>query len=273
MTALLYRPGPPLDAFVALLWHYEDGPPVAHEKERLLPDGSMELVISLRTERVRIYDRDDAERYRTFGPSVVCGAHSSYFVIDTEGQEAVLGAHFKPGGAVPFIGLPADELRDAHVSLDDLWGSRAVELRDRLLEAPSPRARLRILEAALLERAAGRLARHPAVAYALGELAGSPHTARIAEVASAAGLSPRGFIGAFSREVGLTPKLFCRVLRFQEVIRRAHAGPVAWVDVAAACGYFDQAHFIRDFKAFAGVSPSAYLAHRTDHVNHVPLVV
>ena len=76
----------------------------------------------------------------------------------------------------------------------------------------------------------------------------------------------------FTEEVGLTPKLFCRVRRFQEVLRLV-AGParVEWANVALACGYYDQAHFIHDFRAFCGLSPTAYLARRTEHLNHVPL--
>jgi AraC-like DNA-binding protein len=73
--------------------------------------------------------------------------------------------------------------------------------------------------------------------------------------------------------VGLTPKLFCRVRRFQRVLRRIGTGrPVEWAAVAVDCGYFDQAHFIRDFHAFSGINPSAYLAGRTEHLNHVPLL-
>ncbi|MEN3338317.1 MAG: hypothetical protein V7647_1993 [Acidobacteriota bacterium] len=89
---------------------------------------------------------------------------------------------------------------------------------------------------------------------------------------SAVGLSERRFIDRFRTEVGLTPKLFCRVRRFQEVVRRVHrARAVNWSSVALSCGYFDQAHFINDFQAFSGLSPTTYLARKGDHQNHVPL--
>ena len=86
------------------------------------------------------------------------------------------------------------------------------------------------------------------------------------------GLSPRRFIQVFREEVGLTPKLFCRIRRFQEVLGLIGRGQhVEWAEVALACGYFDQAHFIHDFRAFSGLNPKAYLAHRGEHLNHVPL--
>jgi AraC-like DNA-binding protein len=73
--------------------------------------------------------------------------------------------------------------------------------------------------------------------------------------------------------VGLAPKVFCRVRRFQRVLRMLHkTTQVDWADVALECGYYDQAHFIHDFQSFCGLTPSAYLAAATPHLNHVPLV-
>lgn len=267
-----YTPAAPLSDFVGLLWSYE-GYLQPHKKERLLPDGSMELVINLNEDVERIYDPHDPEKFHTVRGPLVVGAHSEFFVIDTAGQYSVVGAHFKPGGAFPFIGLPASELHNALVSLEDLWGGQAGMLRDRLLEAPSGAARLRVLEGALLAWAADRMQRHPAVAFALREFRGLPHTRTIAEVTGQIGLSAKRFIEVFSAEVGLTPKLYCRVRRFQRVLRAIDIGqPVEWAAVATDCGYFDQAHFIHDFRAFSGLNPTAYLAQRTEHLNHVPLI-
>jgi AraC-like DNA-binding protein len=92
-------------------------------------------------------------------------------------------------------------------------------------------------------------------------------------VTAQVGLSARRFIDVFGGEVGLTPKLFCRVRRFQKVLRGvAHGRRADWAAVAADCGYFDQAHFIHDFRAFSGLSPTAYLTQRTEHLNHVPII-
>jgi AraC-like DNA-binding protein len=86
------------------------------------------------------------------------------------------------------------------------------------------------------------------------------------------GLSPRRFIELFRRQVGLPPKVFCRVRRFQNVLQMVHQRTeIDWVRVALECGYYDQAHFIHDFQSFSGLTPSAYLAAATPHLNHVPL--
>ena len=86
------------------------------------------------------------------------------------------------------------------------------------------------------------------------------------------GLSPRRFIEVFKDEVGLRPKVFCRVRRFQRVLASIHRQEsVEWADVAVACGYYDQAHFIHDFRAFSGINPTAYLERRGRHRNHVAM--
>lgn len=100
-----------------------------------------------------------------------------------------------------------------------------------------------------------------------------PHDHTISEVTARTGLSPRRFIQLFEQAVGLTPKLFCRVQHFQEALRLCGGEKrVGFGELALACGYFDQAHFIRDFRAFSGLSPTTYLKHRSEHLNHVPLL-
>jgi AraC-like DNA-binding protein len=94
----------------------------------------------------------------------------------------------------------------------------------------------------------------------------------VSDVADEVGLSARRFIELFKDEVGLAPKLFCRVRRFQRAVRLVHGRTdVDWADVALDCGYFDQAHLIHEFREFSGLSPTAYLRVRSSHLNHVPL--
>jgi AraC-like DNA-binding protein len=264
-----YVPGPPLAEFVELFWLY-DGFAHEHRRERLLPTGSFELVVSLRDEDVEVFDDEHAPARKLRG-IMLSGAFSKYFVIDTLPTDSVLGIHFKPGGAFPFIGIPAGELHDTHVSLEDLWGSAARVLREQLLAAPTPEGKFAVLERALIARAR-TFDRHPAIAYALRELTHAPHTRTIGSLTNDTGLRSTRFIELFARETGYTPKRFARVQRFQRVLQRIDAcREVDWTDVALGCGYFDQSHFINDFRAFSGINPSTYVANRTPHRNHVPI--
>jgi AraC-like DNA-binding protein len=249
-------PRPPLSALVEFFWAYEaygEG----HARERVLPGPVSELVVVLGGGRPG---------------AVFCGAQSQSFVIDTSERPALLGVHFKPGGAFPFLRrMPADELHNVRVSLDALWGAHARELHERLEQAPTPGARFRILEAALLARLTGPAARHPAVAHALAAIDRAP-TRPIGDITRCIGLSARRFIEVFAAQVGLTPKLYGRVRRFQAVLALVDgAEGIDWTEVALTCGYYDQAHLIHDFRAFSGLSPTAYTRARVRHRGHVPL--
>lgn len=257
MTSVQIRvPAPPLARFVDVIWQCARGPE-PWPQERLLPDGAMELVVDLAAPA---------------STDVVSGPRSQFFVLDTTVCQDLVGIHFKPGGAFPFLRLPLVELRNVEAPLEVLWGGVARELRERLGEARTQEERFAVVERVLVAQGRNRMAHHAAVDFALAEFLRVPHTRTVADVSRAVGLSQRRFIELFTAEVGLTPKVFCRVRRFQSAIRRAHgARAVNWSTLALDCGYFDQAHFIHDFQAFSGLTPAAWASRRTDHVNHVPM--
>lgn len=265
-----YTPTPPLSDFIDEFWYYE-GDETPHSKERILPDGKMQLLINLREDRLRVYDGERPHLFESLRGIALCGVYAEHFVIDTACQARIMGVNFKPGGAFPFFNLPAGELLNVHVSLDTLWRKTADELRERLVGAPALDDRFRLLEAYLLRQAPRLLTPHPAVAFALREFQQSPRRT-VAAVTEQTGLSARRFIQLFSAEVGLTPKVFCRVLRFREALQRLYQGEqIELADLAFACGYYDQAHFSNDFKMFSGFSPTAYLKHRGPYLNHAIL--
>jgi AraC-like DNA-binding protein len=279
MLHLYYTPVSPLLDFVDDFWLY-DGYTQQHFKERILPSGTIELVINLRDDELRIYDAAQPERYNRFSGALVSGAYAGFFVIDTAEEASIMGVHFKPGGAFPFLGLPVGELADAHVNLETLWGRSAVELRERLCGAATPAERFRLLEEALLAHLFRPLEHHYAVPTALDAFGQTDTCPTVRDVARHIGLSQRRFIQVFTEEVGLTPKLFSRVRRFQRTIALARQTTAPdWARLAVDCGYFDQSHLIRDFLMFSGLSPSDYLRRQNYlrqhgvHIkrNHFPL--
>ena len=271
MIAARYIPPPPLADFVDQFWYW-DAYTLPHSKERLLPDGSMTLAFNLGQDRIRIFDQHDMSKFSTLRGQTFSGAHSSFFVLDTESMLSTMGVHFKPGGAFPFFRMPATELCDQCIGIDDLWGDAAGSMRDRLLEPTTAAEKFRCLEEWLLKRLAKPLERHPAVDYAMGVFVSHRSALPVSTVAERTGYSQRRLIQLFSEQVGLTPKLFSRIGRFQRVIRDvADCTEIDWAGIALSCGYFDQAHFIHEFQEFCGLTPSAYLQYRTEHLNHVPV--
>jgi AraC-like DNA-binding protein len=276
MRREIIRPEPPLSRFVEQLWYYQNEP-TSHSKERMMPDGCASLVINLTEDVIRLYDPEDTRKMTRFCRSVFSGPRTECMAIDTDEQVCVVGIAFRPGGAAPFLRVPTDEVCNVSLNLDDLWGRLAEETRDRVLSAQTPRRKLRVMEEMLLKRAAGMWNEDGVAKYAVSNILQAPQTARIAEVVHATGLTSRRFIEMFKKQVGMAPKLFCRVRRFQRVLLEITSGrPIHWTEVALDCGYFDQAHFIHDFREFSGVNPTNYLADHSGfpgHRNHLPIRV
>jgi AraC-like DNA-binding protein len=276
---LVVRPSVPVLApLVESFWYYDE--PMRHGREWALPTGDMGLLVNLW-----------ADELGTFGPggcrvggAALQGVASGPAVIDAAQQRRIAGVSFRPGGAYPFLAAPASEARDALVGLDDLWGRDGAVLRDRLLSTASAcgapagepgeqrtaLAVLRELESVLV----GRLARaelepDPAVGFAL---AAFERGAGVLQVAERTGLSRRTLATRFAARIGLAPKRFARVRRFQRVLR-AVAGDASpdWARVAVEHGYYDQAHLINEFRALSGLRPGEYRPRSPGERNHVPI--
>jgi AraC-like DNA-binding protein len=262
-------PRPPLDAFVASIWLFRDGPR-PHALERVLPTGAAQLIVNLKEDLTRLYDPERPDRYASTSGTILSGVQTRFQIIDTSEQEYVAGVAFRPGGTAGFLRAPAHETRDADTPLAELWGrQRTTALREQLLECNDPEAQLDAIENALREKVQPD-AVHPAIAFALAAFHRVPLTTNIGTVTDAIGMSAKRFIERFKAQVGVSPKRYCRIRRFQQSVARAYLGhSVHWAQVALDCGYYDQAHFIHEFRAFAGLTPTGYQASRTAFQNHV----
>jgi AraC-like DNA-binding protein len=241
--------------------------------EKLLPTGSVDLVIRLNEERIRIFDETRRRRFE-FDHAVIHGAHSKPCVIETKQQSSVIGVHFRPGGAAAFFEEPFGELANRAVAAEDLWGPQLRELREQLLEARSPAAMFELVEAALSRRLNHPIRERLVIGRAVDQFIASPSAVGVRQIREATGFSPKRFIRLFENYVGLTPKVFCRVRRFQTVLDQIVAQrAVDWARVALDCGYFDQSHLIRDFREFSGICPSQYRPVEPDRQNHIAVVV
>ena len=247
----------PLADFVGAVWYWRGySLPVA--RERILPWGTVELVINL---------SDKPLEY-----SVISGPHSKPFLIDRALEDELVGIHFKPGGAFPFLDMPYQDFLNQHVGVADVWGHTVTDrLISSIREAGSIDDKLDCLQVWLTETADKPIRHHSAVRDALRAFCAEPNVWSSESIAAASNMSQRGFIRRFRDEVGVTPKLFCRVRRFHNVIQAiGQQGDVDWSDLALANGYFDQAHFNHEFREFCGFTPSKYLAQRIpNHPGHV----
>jgi AraC-like DNA-binding protein len=259
---------PYLEPFVSSMGYAESD--FDHGRELSLPSGTIHLYVNLHRDEMRVYPLDG-------GPPEVCsgiavrGPSSRPVLMDPADQRRIAWVSFRVGGAYPFVAADAADLRDRFVDLADLWGRDGELLRERLLAASTPEQRCAELAAALQARARRPLVRDGAVVAAAAALHGG---ASVGAAADRLGWTPRRLGRVFTTHVGLAPKRFARVRRFQRLVRiAARSGPheAEWARLAAETGYHDQAHLIHDFRDLAGLTPGAYRPRSPGEHNHVPV--
>lgn len=261
---------PPRPEFAPLIESlgYFDGV-FAHRRERVLPSGNSQLLINLAVDRLETYTDDGQVLHDSTAGAALSGVRGSSTVIDGGGRCALLIVNFHPGGSYPFFGAPASATSDQLVALESLWKTDGATLRERLFEASTPEAKLDLVEAELSARVVAPLVPEPRLSFAINAVHdGAP----ISAVSERLGLSSKRFVQYFSDRVGLTPKRFGRVRRLQRSIGLIERTPtVDWADLAARCGFFDQAHLIHDFRALTGITPTEYRSAMLGDRNHLVL--
>jgi AraC-like DNA-binding protein len=254
---------PALAALVKSLHYHETNFPFA--LERIIPSGQAHLMVNLAEDEFRTYDAARAGRMDRYSGAVLAGPHARSTVIDTGEQRQLAAVEFRRGGAGRFFAMPMTEVCNKIVHLENVWGHNGRSLRERLLDAPTPAAKFRVLEDALLEHLAPQF--DSAIQYAVAALrAGVP----VSQVGARLGLLLRTLARRFSTQVGITPKRFARVQRLQRVLRAVRrSSEPDWCALAAEHGYFDQAHLIHDFRDLADITPSGYKPQSPQRNNHV----
>jgi len=272
MLHQLHFPEAPLSQFVENMWLIE-GYAGDYTREKILPDGAIELIIDLDTQPKTIFEDEASERFRTVRKAWISGERTHYIVIGAESNQSMVGIRFRPGGAYPFFNFPISELSESVTELDLIWGSLVDEIRNQLLETKSAQERLLRLESFLLRQARRPLEVNRLITFAVYQLQHSPQFLAIRDLANTIGITQKHLISQFERVVGLRPKSFARVCKFQNVVNLIEQQKeFKWAAIALECGYYDQAHFIKEFHSFSGLNPSAYLTQRGEFVNFIPIV-
>jgi len=264
----LYRPRPPLADYVEFFGHWRKRG--AGYRSRALPRGAVTVIFDVgQRQQLDMYSADGRTRL-AIPPAVIAGPHSASYITEIAADEPIIAVHFRPGGAFPFLGIPLGDLEGAGAGLEEIWGRGGRELHEHLIEASSVAAGFRILEEFLLARARFAVRRHPGVAFALAAVEANP-SRRMAEIGDQADLSPKQLIALFRAEIGLAPKAYARVRRLQAALQHLNAGTAVGARIAADTGYFDQAHFVREFRSFTAMTPTQYGRQRIVLPSHVPV--
>ncbi|WP_396927806.1 helix-turn-helix domain-containing protein [Mycolicibacterium sp.] len=262
----LHRPGAPLCEYIDYIGYWRHVGDVPH-RSTALPRGAVTVVLDLS-------GRDEVEFAPVGSAAVqipsafVTGAGTTSYVTRIDPGQTVMTVHFRPAGARSFLGIPLGELQDRCIGIDDVWGPPGRILRERLIETASSTARLELLERFLLDCMKPR---DHQLAALLPHLEATP-SITVAEAAALMEVSPKRLTTMFNSEVGLAPKTYLRLRRLQAALRRLDDGEQLGAQIAADLGYFDQAHFVRDFRSFAAITPTQYPRRRSSLPSHLDLV-
>jgi AraC-like DNA-binding protein len=255
-------PAEPLRPYVAAYTGYRQRgvPPARH---RGLPSPYLTLIFTLDEPLTIVAHPDPGQPPGEYG-TLLGGLHSVPALITHAGAQSGIQVALRPLGARALLGLPAGELAALDLPAETVLGGVCAELREKLQSAAGWPERFAVLDEILLRRAADADVA-PEVSWAWHELLREGGATRVSELAAGTGWSERHLTSQFRAEIGLAPKAAARVVRFDRarklLVRKLTAGgEYLLADLAADCGYFDQAHLAREFRALAGCPPSQWLA-------------
>lgn len=269
-----YREFPPRAALgesIQCFWTLEGRSPGSAPAERIVPDGSMELVVNF-ADPVRRWRKGQAAETQPL--VIVVGQMAEPVSISTGPRVDLLGVRFRPAGAAAFLEPPVSALAGTIVDLGAISARFEKELYARAAACPSASQRIAAVEEVLLGRQNRENAADPAVVHSVAALLATRGMVRMAGLESQLGISGRQLERKFLRYVGIGPKRLARIIRFQSVFLAQQRGnPEAWSRVALECGYYDQAHLSRDFQELAGTNPTRLFSEEaalTFHFTHKP---
>jgi AraC-like DNA-binding protein len=274
MILQTHKPAFPLNKFIEHLIYYDE-PGISHNLDRFLPDGNTEIIIDLSENPQYIYDNETLKKIQICRYAWVSGVRTQPITIPSGKGSRMLIVAFKKGKAFPFYSFPMSELTNTVADADLIFGRGVHDLREQLLAAKSIDRIFRLVEAFLLHQACDAI--HEDIStncidYALSSIVNQPTIRWLHQLNEQIGYSQKHFIGLFRDQVGVTPKQYLKIMRFQKAIRAVENNEfIRWSQIALESGYYDQAHFINDFKLFSGFTPKEYLRRKTSLLNYVPM--
>lgn len=256
------HPRPPLDRFIECFWTLENEiPSEASTPERILPDGCAEIILNFANPFRQYHNTALSElQPRQFLVGQITGPIS----ISPTGLVELIGIRFHPGGTGPFFSFPMDQVTNRVVNLDDTDGFFNNGWLTSLDDLSSLSMRVKALESVLLNHIQ-RVNSDMLTLKLARRIVESNGMILVDELANDSGMSSRQLERRFMRDVGMGPKMLSRILRFQQVFRAVEQNDPNWASIAAECGYYDQAHLIRDCRAFSSQTPAALFS------SHSPL--
>ena len=255
-------PSAPLRDYINCFWiiSSNDEEMLPAEWDRTLPDGSLEIVLQLQDTIQRKQPRGEPEEEEK---NILIGQVTEPYLFAPSGKTHMLGIRFFPHTAHYFFDFPASDITDTYLDLTLVWSNSWIQrLKNRTREMGNHSKTVSELENILIEKLDNRdhTRSDRYFSHACRTIMNYGGKVPIADISNDIGISNRYLERLFQKKLGISPKLFSSVIRFQQVFKFFEIpGPISLTGIAYRTGYYDQSHFNREFKRFAGISPHQYI--------------
>jgi len=268
MLYQVFDPPPLLAPYVRFFWALEDevlpGEDFVH---RSMADGSVEMVFHYRG----TFDELDANNIPESSPLSSIQAQSTQFRRFSTGENfGIFGTYLYPFAIPKFFALPASDMTNISPDLESVLSVEGRRLEQDVIAADSNEERVKIVSSFLEVKLNTSSRELPLIHRAVHDVMAAKGDVNIVQIAREHSFSTRQFERKFKEFAGLSPKLYSRVIRFQAATQYKFNGVRDLTEIAYACGYYDQSHFINDFRQFSGYTPKEYFwneAEGTQYMN------
>ena len=261
--------------YVDQLIYFKDYDP-EHSFERIVPNGTTYLVIELDGKIRFEIDNHTLQKGSKRIEAWLSGMHNEFITISTVPQSEMFVIQFKANGLYPFLHQPISKLNNKIVHAEEVFGRGIRSLRVELLKTKTPNDKFLICNKWLSQRYSESHRPHTAVSLVCDQIKTYENIElnNVTSLISQTGLSKKHFIQLFKKYVGLIPKQYQRIVRFNGILSLIQENKkVEWTQIAYSCGYYDQSHFIKEFKLFCGINPSIFIKNykEIDRNNFFPI--
>jgi AraC-like DNA-binding protein len=258
MNYQVYDPSPELQPFVKCFWTLEDGKKEDPVKQRVVPDGCMEMIFHY-GDLYKQYFEDGSSIIQP--RSFVFGQITKYIEITPTGMSGIVAARFLPEGLIPFLTIPVSHLEDKAVNIEDVFGEKGKMLADEVTAAPDNTLRIKLIEEFLLSCLEDPQTIDAITKGCVEVIFQSQGQLDVMQLAERMNINRRNMERKFMSAIGLSPKQLSKVVRLQATLKMLEQNKfTSLTSLAYENGYYDQAHFIKDFKEFTGMSPKSFFA-------------
>ncbi|MFD2561188.1 helix-turn-helix domain-containing protein [Aquimarina rubra] len=262
----------PISNYIESIFHLKDFIP-DHSIERVVPTGHVFIIFELDDIPRNTFDNTTLKANKTFTKAWISGIHKNYISISAHPKSEMFVIQFKPFGTYPFFHFPSEDLNEKILSAEEVFGEELLLLRDKLLKQETSQDKFIVAEKWLTSRYDDSKIPSKELLTIVEKLQQEP-AVNFNKITESYPYTQKHLIDQFKKYVGVTPKYYHRIARFNEILQQIRQKEqISWSQVAYQCGYADQSHFIKEFSHFSGFNPQEFIKQEfnKDEPNFFPL--